>query len=140
MPAKAPNAARSKTSVASGALLADVASAKPLRLPVAGDVVGEAGSKAALAELAKSIALMKAAAVAPLLDKAVQALRREDAVEAGKLATEALNHDELNGFAWYLLAIARERLGDFKSSIQCYDSALKLLPDHDNMALVAGTN
>ena len=134
MPAKAPTLSGSKTSAAAGALLADVGGAQPLRLPVAGDLVGEAGSKAHLAEIAKSIAQMKAAAIAPLLDRAVEALRREDAIEASKLATEALNHDEVNGFAWYLLAIARERLGDFKTSIQCYESTLKLLPDHAQVA------
>jgi tetratricopeptide (TPR) repeat protein len=84
--------------------------------------------------LAGAIAEMKAAAVRPLLDKAVAALQREDAVEGGKWATQALEHDELSGFGWYLLAISRERLGDFKTSIQCYESALKLLPDHGQIA------
>ena len=28
--------------------------------------------------------------------------------------------DERNGFGWYLLAIARERAGDFASSIKAY--------------------
>ncbi|HET9159046.1 MAG TPA: tetratricopeptide repeat protein [Caulobacteraceae bacterium] len=84
--------------------------------------------------MALAITQMKAAAVAPLLDKAVAALQREDAIEGGKFATEALNLDEMNGFAWYLLAISRERLGDFKTSIQCYESALKLLPDHAHLA------
>ena len=63
MPAKAPTLSGSKTSAAAGALLADVGGAQPLRLPVAGDLVGEAGSKAHLAEIAKSIAQMKAAEI-----------------------------------------------------------------------------
>ncbi len=134
MPSNASNPLNTKTSASSTALLAEVGAPKPLRLPVAGDVTGEAGSQAALAKLAGAIAEMKAAAIAPLLDKAVQALRQDDAVEGGRWATQALEHDEMSGLGWYLLAISRERLGDFKSSIQCYESALKLLPNHAEIA------
>jgi tetratricopeptide (TPR) repeat protein len=134
MPRSASNSLKSKTSASEGALHAEVGGAQPLRLPVAGDLCGESGSQAALAKLAGAIAEMKAAAIAPLLDKAIQALKLEDAVEGGRWAMQALEHDELSGFGWYLLAIARERLGDFKSSIQCYESALKLLPNHAEIA------
>lgn len=118
----------------SAALLNTARGAEPLRITPIADVVGEAGSKAALAKLSQAITEMKAAAAAPLLERAVEALRREDAVEAGKLAAQALESNELSGFGWYLLAIARERLGDFKSSIQCYEAALSLLPAQAEIA------
>ena len=38
------------------------------------------------------------------------------------------------GLAWYLLAIAREKAGDFKSSVTCYESALALMPNHADIA------
>ena len=36
--------------------------------------------------------------------------------------------------AWYCLAIAREKAGDFKTSIECYESALQLAPEHIEIA------
>lgn len=134
MPRTPSNLIKSTTSASSAALFAEPERTQPLRHSAAAGLSGEAGSKATLDGLAKAIAQMKAAAVAPLLDKAVTALQRDDAVEGGRMAAEALERDERCGFAWYLLAIARERMGDFKTSIQCYESALKLMPNHAELA------
>lgn len=96
--------------------------------------MGEAGSKEALARLTLAMAELKAIAVQPMLDRAVQALNAEKHQEGGEWALKALNGDETNGFGWYLLAISRERLGDFSSAITAYEAALRLLPDHAEVA------
>jgi Flp pilus assembly protein TadD len=69
-----------------------------------------------------------------LLQDAVPRCRRDDFQRGGELAIKALELDEKNGFGWYLLAIARERAGDFASSVRCYESALTLLPDQAEIA------
>ena len=98
------------------------------------DAMGRAGSQDALRRLNAAIADLKALAVEPLLNRAVTALEAEDHETGGRLAIQALEQDERNGFAWYLLAIARERAGDFANSITCYESALALLPNQADVA------
>ena len=101
---------------------------------MAATAVGQAGSRAALEQLREAMADLKAAAIQPLLDKAVAALQADDFVTGGALALQALEADETNGFAWYLMAIARERAGDFGFSIRCYESALALIPEQAEIA------
>jgi Tfp pilus assembly protein PilF len=98
------------------------------------DAMGTAGSHDALRRLNAAISQLKALSVEPLLNRAVTALEAEDHETGGRLAIQALEQDERNGFAWYLLAIARERAGDFTSSITCYESALALLPNQADVA------
>ena len=105
-----------------------------LQLTAAAAPEGQAGSSSALARLKEAIAEMKAAALAPLLQAAVEALNSQDGKTGGEMAVKALELDETNGFAWYLLAIAREREGDFANSIRCYETALQLLPEHAEVA------
>ncbi|WP_293678004.1 tetratricopeptide repeat protein [uncultured Phenylobacterium sp.] len=100
----------------------------PARLAI-GDV-GEAGGRDALARLNEAMRELKAVAAAPVLRRAIEALNREDFVAGGKWALEGLALDEHNGFGWYLLGIARERAGDFASSVKAYEAALQLLPNH----------
>ncbi len=109
-------------------------SAAPAALRLSGDVVGDAASPQALARLNAALAELKAMAVLPLLQKAVIAIQSNDNKAGGDLALQALQHDEKNGYAWYLLAIAREGAGDFKSSLECYDAALKLMPTQSDVA------
>ncbi|HEY8571121.1 tetratricopeptide repeat protein [Phenylobacterium sp.] len=108
--------------------------AEPARVQLATDALGAAGSKDALARLNSAMSELKAMAVEPLLQQAVQSLLAEDFRAGDEWALKALNHDERNGFGWYLLAIARERLGDLASSVKAYEAALKLLPDHAEVA------
>lgn len=98
------------------------------------DAIGAAGSSEALARLNAAMADLKALAAAPMLQRAVDAIRAEDHQSACEWALKALEQDERNGFGWYVLAIALERAGDFPSSIAAYESALKLLPDHADVA------
>ena len=103
------------------------------RLPMDEDM-GDAASQAALSRLDTAVAQLKAMAVAPLLRKAIKAIGEDDAATAADLILKALKKDERCGLAWYLLAIAREKAGDFKSSITCYESALQLMPNHADIA------
>src|SRR5690606_3037462 len=65
---------------------------------------------------------------------ALNAARAGDYATTGEWAIKVLERDERNGFGWYLLAMSRERAGDFGSSIKAYESALALLPDHGEVA------
>ena len=96
--------------------------------------LGDSASDAALARLNQAVAELKALTIAPLLRRAVDAIGIDDNKLASELALKALDHDERNGLAWYLLAIAREQAGDFKGSIACYESALSLTENHADIA------
>ena len=100
------------------------------------DIVGDgdAASPAALAKLEGALTELKALAVAPMLRRAIDALRNEDAKTGSEWALKALNQDPRSGMAWYVLAVAREKAGDFTSSIKAYESALTLLPEQTEVA------
>lgn len=108
--------------------------AKPTPPELAMGDMGEAGGKDSLARLNDAMRELKAVAAAPVLRRAIDALNREDFVAGGKWAVKALEVDELNGVGWYLLGIARERAGDFATSVRAYEAALKLIPNHADVA------
>jgi tetratricopeptide (TPR) repeat protein len=126
MPRKAPPSATSA--------LALQITAAPTPAGLTTGTLGEAGSRDALARLNEAMSELKAMAVQPMLQRAVDALRANDHRTADEWALKALGKDERNGFGWYLLAIAREQAGDFASSVKAYESALKLLPNHAEVA------
>lgn len=99
-----------------------------------GGMAGQAGSAASLSRMLEAMAEMKAATLGGVIDQAVAALQKDDFETGGRLAIQALEMDERSGFAWYLLAIARERAGDFASSVRAYDKALQLIPAHAEVA------
>jgi tetratricopeptide (TPR) repeat protein len=107
---------------------------QPAPRPAAADELGQAGSRDALARLNAAMTEVRALAAAPLLQRAVEALRLEDHKSGTELALKALEKDERSGFGWYLLAIAREKAGDFSTSVNAYEMALKLLPDQAEVA------
>ncbi len=104
----------------------------PARLSA--EAMGSGADRTALNKLNAAIGELKALAVQPLLQSAVNALRKEDHQRGAEWAIKALEQDERSGFAWYMLAIAREMAGDFKGSITCYEAAIALLPDHAELA------
>ena len=106
--------------------------AAPVKL--AADNLGQAGSNETLNRLNAAITDLKAMSIAPMLQRAVAAIRAEDPQTACDWALQALQLDERSGYGWYLLAIARERAGDFASAVSAYEMALKLLPDHGEVA------
>jgi len=120
---------------ASTAVLAAAGGAGPALTPrlVDGDM-GDAASKTALERLNLAVDELKARTVAPYLRRAIDCIGAEDPQAAAEAALKALAIDERSGLAWYLLAIAREKSGDFKTSIQSYESALALLPNHTDIA------
>jgi tetratricopeptide (TPR) repeat protein len=96
--------------------------------------MGDSTSQDALKRLNQAVGELKALTIAPLLSRAVAAIGAEDAKTAANLAIEVLQHDERNGLAWHVLAIAREKAGDFRNSIAAYEAALALLPNHAEIA------
>lgn len=96
--------------------------------------MGESGGKEALDRLNEAMRELKALAVAPLLKRAIDALNRENFVAGSKWALKALDKDDRNGVAWYLLAMALERAGDYANSVRAYEAALQLLPDHADVS------
>jgi tetratricopeptide (TPR) repeat protein len=95
---------------------------------------GDAASPAALAKLEGAVGELRALAVAPMLRHAIAALRAEDAKTGTEWALKALNQDAQSGLGWYVLAVAREKSGDFANSLKAYQSALALLPNHADLA------
>ena len=126
---------RAVRSSASAVALGQIDPANAIVRPkIAAAVEGDSASTEALARLEAAVKEIKAMAAAPLLRRALAAVRSGNFKHCADLCLKALQQDEENGIAWYLLAIAREKVGDFKSSIQCYESALALV---DDQALVA---
>jgi tetratricopeptide (TPR) repeat protein len=126
MPRPGEASASSAVALASGA--------QPTPPKLAAGALGEAGSRDALARLNLAIVELKALKVQQTLQSAINALNGGDVKAGGEWAIKALEQDERSGLGWYLLAIARERAGDFGGSITCYEQALKLLPDHSEVA------
>lgn len=123
-----------RTAASAAAMGFPETTATPTRPRMAGAASGQAGSRDALARLNEAVGELRALAVQPLLQEAVAALQADNFQRGGDLAIKALETDERNGFGWYLLAIARERAGDFASSVRCYESALTLIPNHAEVA------
>ena len=122
------------SSAASAHALQAAAAWTPTRLTA--DAMGQAGSSDALAKLNAAVAELRAMTAAPMLQRAVDAIRAEDPKMGPRTGAinKALEQDERSGFGWYLLGIALERAGDFPNSINAYEAALKLLPDHAEVA------
>lgn len=106
--------------------------ATPARLSAG--IIGDSASRAALDQLNAAVKELKTLALQPLLHEAITALNAGDSKTAADSAIKALKKDERSGAAWYVLAVAREQSGDFANSINCYEAALKLLPDHAEIA------
>jgi tetratricopeptide (TPR) repeat protein len=124
-----------RTAVSAAAIGAAAESTPAIVRPkIATPVVGDAASNEALARLDAAVKEIRALAVAPILRQALAAIRAADFRGGAELCLKALENDEANGTAWYLLAIAREKVGDFKSAISCYESALALSSDQTAVA------
>jgi tetratricopeptide (TPR) repeat protein len=68
------------------------------------------------------------------LEGALAALEREDFGGAAAAAEAAVGRRPDDGLAWYLLAIAREKLGQLMPSLEAYEQALARLPNHADVA------
>ncbi len=123
-----------KASTSEAALLGAEIVAAPARPRIVAGAMGAAGSANTLARLNAAVAELKALSIQALLRQAVDALGAEQAQAAAEAALKALEQDERSGHAWYVLAVAREKAGDFKGSLQCYEAALQLLPNEAEIA------
>jgi tetratricopeptide (TPR) repeat protein len=101
---------------------------------VIASAVGDSASAEALDRLNRQAQETKKAEYAKPLARAIQAVKLGDYATADKTALKLLEKDERLGLAWHILAIAREKTGDFASSLRAYEAALKLLPDHGPVA------
>ncbi|HEY5409961.1 MAG TPA: tetratricopeptide repeat protein, partial [Caulobacteraceae bacterium] len=97
-------------------------------------IVGEAGSQQALDRLGAALSELKLLAARPYLQQAIRALQAEQPQAAAEAALKALEHDERCGHAWWLLGIARDKAGDLTGALQCYEAAIQLLPEQDELA------
>jgi tetratricopeptide (TPR) repeat protein len=108
--------------------------AAPSALKPSAAPAGDSGSTAALARLNEELRSLRAQAIIPILEEALERLRVNDFKGAAEWALKALGHDERFGYGWYVLAIAREKAGDLSGAVQCYETARALLPDELELA------
>ena len=78
-----------------------LAAGRPAPTARAADAMGQAGSREALSRLNAALGELKALSVQPILSRAVAALQAEDHETGARLAIQALEKDERNGFGWY---------------------------------------
>jgi tetratricopeptide (TPR) repeat protein len=119
---------------ASSLTIASEAAAPVARAGLAAPVLGDAASAQALDEIKAIVGDVRDGDVAQLLNSAIEALHAGEYSRGEALALEALGRDEQLGVAWHVLGVSREKLGDFGSSMRCYEAALKLLPDQGPVA------
>ena len=110
------------------------AAAAPIPLRAAATPVGDSASARQLERLRDELGAFRAQAAATMLQEALSRLQADDPKGGAEWALKALEHDERAGYAWYVLAIAREKAGDYGQALQCYESALQLLPDEGELA------
>ena len=122
------------TSAPGGQPLQSTSSIAPSVRPNDTELAGGSTSPTALAKLESALTELKAIKIAPYLQRAMAALRSEDAETCCKWALMALEEDERSGFAWRLLGIGREMAGDFANAMRCYESALDLTPEDIEIA------
>lgn len=108
--------------------------AAPTQLRPTASMAGDSAGTAAIGRLRQIMTELKLEAVKPVLQQAIDAVRADDWKTGGELAIKALEIDEQSGVGWWVLAICREKAGDVRTAITCYETALKLLPDHAEIA------
>lgn len=102
-------------------------------------MAGDSASPEAIRKLSRQLTNPKLAVKAQRktlekLKAALIAIRGADFVLGAKRALEALQIDETSGLAWHVLAICREKSGDFGQALMAYEAALKLLPNETDVA------
>jgi tetratricopeptide (TPR) repeat protein len=95
---------------------------------------GDSASPEALQRINDALAQLKLHTILPLLHRAVAEVKADRHREASDLAIKALEIDEECAVAWHILAICREKAGDYTTSLKCYESALALNPEEVELA------
>ena len=119
---------------ASGLAQAEAVGAGPINAGQMSTALGDAASNEALDRLKRATQDVKNAENSKLLNRAIQAVHKQEFDKADKLALKLLDIDNRLGLAWHVLAIAREKKGDYASSLRAYEAALALLTDHASVA------
>ena len=107
--------------------------------PIAQGSAGDAASPEAINRLSRQMARPKLSErrqrkALETLKAALMAIRAGDFQRGAKRALDALQIDETSGVAWHVLAICREKQGDFGQALQAYEAAIQLLPDETDVA------
>lgn len=108
--------------------------ATPARARLSAGAAGESASPTALDRLNEAMAALKAQAVLPFIHQSLACMRADRHREGAEMALKALEIDEKCGVAWHLVAICREKAGDYTSALKCYETALELCPDEPEIA------
>lgn len=108
--------------------------AAPINVGQISDAIGDAASVESLERLKQATQQIKNIENAKVLGRAIAAVHANDFELAQKLALKLLKKDQMLGIAWHVLGIAREKLGDYGSSLRAYEAALKLIVDHGSVA------
>jgi len=119
---------------ASSLAQADVGAAAIVQRGIAATPIGDSASTAALARLERIANEIKNQDNARVLAQAIVAIKTREYPRAEELALKILQDDERSGLAWHILAIAKEKVGEFATSMQAYEAALQLLADHGPVA------
>ncbi len=113
---------------------AEEAAGEGVHLGLRAEQLGDSASSDSIARLNLEARAVRDHESVKLLNRAIVAVQQGDYARAEKNALKALKKDERTGVAWHVLAVAREKLGDFASSMQCYEAALQLLPSQGQVA------
>ncbi len=92
------------------------------------------GGSDPLQTLAHTLASLKAAALLPLLQEALEALNRGEEAQARDLTRRVLQADPDCGAGWHVAALCHERDGDLNGALAAYERALQLKPDDADLA------
>lgn len=108
------------------------------QVSVEGAVTRDVASAEALKQLYGELDELRLEAALPLLKATVKELEAGRYEKAADYACKAIALDEGHGYAWYVLAICQEKLADFTAALLCYERALELMPDHQDLTLDLG--
>ena len=103
-------------------------------------MAGDAASPAAIRQLSRSLAAgsnrsaRSRKKVLDILKSSIAAIRVNDFEAGAQRAIAALKIDETSGLAWHVLAICQEKSNQFGPALHAYEAALKLLPNHSDIA------
>jgi len=97
-------------------------------------LAGDPASQAAVRRLDGQVAAERSRAAQPLLRKALAAMRGGRREAAAAAALKAIEVDAESGLAWHILAICKEKAGDFTGALQAYEQALGLSPEEPELA------
>lgn len=113
---------------------AEPVAAAPTPARSAVEIAGDAGSRDSVGRLKSALAELKTQAAIPWLQAGVKAMQEADWQGAAEAVLKGLECDEGNGLGWHLLAICREKTGDYPSAFAAYETALKLTSDPTDIA------